>query len=1312
MNRGHLLVIAVITISSISLTLILLSNLSYETANTHFFTVPKTLKAGKVNYIGYTLLNGSKPAVSKVIIELGDVKRELVLKGSGKLELPAPRNEGTYKLKIVAEGFSGETKVKVVKDSLVFVETDKPIYKPGQTVHVRLIVVNSMLKKTEDDVTIEILDAKGIKVFKKSLHVDGMASIDFPLSNEPNEGVWKIRVLRNGKIINQLDFRVEKYVLPKYEINVSVKDWVLPDERIKGCIEAKYVFGKPVKGEYLVEAYRYLGRWEKYAEVKGKIDGKAEFELPPVKYVVASPRHQAGGLLLNVTVFEENTSYKQTISKMIRVVPSEIDVKIIPEGSSFKPGIPLKILIITKTQDGKLVDREVELVIGKISREDVKTEELKIKTERGKKIIELKPEEWVETITIQAKMDGKSVAFATISRAISKSFYLHIEKVKGEKVGDKYEFKVYHPRGKRIYYEVVSKGVFLFTDLVEGDTIKFTATPEMVPESKIIVYSFSGSEVVADYLTFTVEPNYQELKVEVDEKEVKPREEVTIRFDASRVGVSIVDKSVFVLAENRLDLEEVFKKLEELYGEPKVEVHLSTRMYKTLGSYDVFENSGLVVLTNKELTKGETGVVKSKNQFGWLEPIFGVFKAGFVKTTVRKSVQEVNVCSTPSEKLADVKLVRQFFPETWFFGFAGSELKLKAPDTITTWVIHAVTLDGGLRIGGNEIRVFQPFFIKADFPYSIVRGEEVELKAVVYNYAGERQKVLVTVEELDSGREIVREWINVSYIAEVKFRFKAEDVGVKKFKITARSEKFADAIIKELRVIPEGITKEEAENVVVKNGDVLHFSTKLNVSAVPDSERYYLAISGSYMAQTISGLDNLIRMPFGCGEQNMIVMAPGVYVAKYLIATNQMKPEIMAKAELMATVGYQRELTFMRSDGSFSAFGESDKEGSTFLTAFVVRTFAEAKDVIYIDEDIIEGAKDWLLKHKRSDGSFETVGFIHHRDMMGGVAGDYAMTAYVTASLLEAGYNEVKDSIEYLENGFSKANNYSKALACYALALAGKDYSDELLKVAVRDGERMYIPTGKKVTDVEATAYAALALTKLGKPEAGFFIAWLIEQRNPNGGFYSTQDTVMAIKALTEYSIAVVTDVDLTINVECDGKLKTIKVNKENSDVTQIIELPAGKDVIVEVWGKGRAIIQFVKRYNVIPKEVESPIHLNVSYDTSELEERGILKIFVHYECLLPIEMAVVDVAVPTGFVPDEESLKNVNCKRYEVADRKVIFYFDVQRADFEFYAKPVLVISSKAPLVSVAYSYYEPDVKAEIVKVINISTLVPDVAE
>jgi len=37
------------------------------------------------------------------------------------------------------------------------------------------------------------------------------------------------------------------------------------------------------------------------------------------------------------------------------------------------------------------------------------------------------------------------------------------------------------------------------------------------------------------------------------------------------------------------------------------------------------------------------------------------------------------------------------------------------------------------------------------------------------------------------------------------------------------------------------------------------------------------------MGPSIKGLERLVRVPFGCGEQNMIGMAPNVYVMSYLV---------------------------------------------------------------------------------------------------------------------------------------------------------------------------------------------------------------------------------------------------------------------------------------------------------------------------------------------------------------------------------------------------------------------------------------------
>lgn len=50
------------------------------------------------------------------------------------------------------------------------------------------------------------------------------------------------------------------------------------------------------------------------------------------------------------------------------------------------------------------------------------------------------------------------------------------------------------------------------------------------------------------------------------------------------------------------------------------------------------------------------------------------------------------------------------------------------------------------------------------------------------------------------------------------------------------------------------------------------------------------------MGPTVSNLDNLLRLPFGCGEQNMIHFAPNVFVLKYLQKTKQLCPEVESEA--------------------------------------------------------------------------------------------------------------------------------------------------------------------------------------------------------------------------------------------------------------------------------------------------------------------------------------------------------------------------------------------------------------------------------
>lgn len=66
--------------------------------------------------------------------------------------------------------------------------------------------------------------------------------------------------------------------------------------------------------------------------------------------------------------------------------------------------------------------------------------------------------------------------------------------------------------------------------------------------------------------------------------------------------------------------------------------------------------------------------------------------------------------------------------------------------------------------------------------------------------------------------------------------------------------------------------------------------------------------TGDLMGPSISGLDSLLKMPYGCGEQNMLNFAPNIFVQKYLTITNNLTPDLEKKAKEYMIKGTYRTL--------------------------------------------------------------------------------------------------------------------------------------------------------------------------------------------------------------------------------------------------------------------------------------------------------------------------------------------------------------------------------------------------------------------
>ena len=1353
-----------------------------ESVDGYVAIAPRELRPGQNGSMSVSLFDGDLPAQGIVRVSLHSGGGQAatasgMIMGAGSILLPVPDlPPDDYRLTVEGPGFSDETSLRVEPGGSLFLETDKPIYKPGQRVMMRVLTVGPELRPLTRDVTVEIQDAGGSKVFKQTVTPGeyGMATLDMPLSREPNLGVWKITA-RSGESNAELDVRVEKYVLPKYEVTVDLpREWVLADEKITGRIDAEYTFGRPVRGEVEITASRYVGVWEEFATLTRQIDGSESFELPPVQYVAGVPTGRGmGNVSLDVTVRERSTGYEETTARLITVAQSPVNLHLISENSVFKPSLPLSLLIVTETPDNKPVDERVTVSLRYVDEdlEQIKVRAQPVSTRNGAAVLTVNPPEDAVGLRVEANTNGAHASLEMRASYSPSGSFIHVvqEGPADLKVGDTARFRVHSTRKTlNLYHEVVARGRVVFSQVSDSPEISFTVTPVMAPGGRLLVYQvLPGGEVAADYVPFNVAAAYpHRVQADFSSEQVKPGESVDINVETqgpAQVGLVAVDRSVFILAENRLNLRQVFNELERLYMQPQVELH-DVRIHERItarGAMETFQDAGVVVMTNKDVPEGREYESNRRDREGWLgawaQALGGMVQKGDAVMDSADTMRATSAMPAPAahpagdgaHELAEVARVRQFFPETWLWTDVTTDehglatVPVEAPDSITTWVLRAVGLskEHGLGIAESELRVFQPFFLQVDLPFSGIRGEVLPAKIALYNYLETPQTIQVELSPSDKYELMDRSTLRSVTVGPndtggAEFRVRLTDVGKIELEVSARSAEAADAVIKEMLVEPEGVPKELVENLILTPGASHTLNGSVPRSAVDDSARTLVSVTGSYLAQTIDGLEGLLQMPFGCGEQNMVLFAPNVFVADYLRDTGQIKPEVMAKAERMMLTGYQRELTYRRGDGSFSAFGESDAEGSLWLTAFVLKTFSQAGDMIHIDPDVLRDSQKWILDHQRPDGSFEPVGFLHHQELLGGLRGNTALTAYVAIALLESGEQSASSrAIAHLEGKLDGMEDpYTAAIVSYALEIAGSDKADaahrKLMAMADKTDDGLSWGSAPPVAEgpetrprdqapahpgrsaaVETTGYAALALLERGDViSASNAGRWLVNQRNAYGGYGSTQDTVVGLQALTQFAVHASTDVNMSVTLSAGGWKEKLNINPENADVLHILEAPAGADVRVTGSGRGQVVVQAVRRFNIPEvRTVGSPVFdIDVDYGTERVDVDDLITVSADVTFnpprIVEAGMVVLDISIPTGFGPVMESIQRMaesepRIKRHDVAGRKAIIYIEDmepgETLSLEFQARALFPVRAE-PVTSSVYSYYRPEWKGE----------------
>uniref|UniRef100_A0A4W5JDC4 Alpha-macroglobulin receptor-binding domain-containing protein n=1 Tax=Hucho hucho TaxID=62062 RepID=A0A4W5JDC4_9TELE len=412
-----------------------------------------------------------------------------------------------------------------------------------------------------------------------------------------------------------------------------------------------------------------------------------------------------------------------------------------------------------------------------------------------------------------------------------------------------------------------------------------------------------------------------------------------------------------------------------------------------------------------------------------------------------------------------------------------------------------------------------------------------------------------------------------------------------------------DTVTQSLLVKAEGTEKTDTYNwLLCPTGETLTEEVELQLpkNVVDGSARISISVLGDILGRALKNLDGLLQMPYGCGEQNMALLAPNIYILEYLRNTEQLTPAIRDKANKFLTSGYQRQLNYKHFDGAYSTFGQGS--GNTWLTAFVLRSFGKAQSFIYIDPAKIKESTTWLERQQGKHGCFVRLGKLFNNRMKGGVTDEVTLTAYITASMLELNMSVsdpvVHGSLSCLRNSTSDlSNTYTTALLAYTFTLAGDmETRAQLLQhldtVALQEGGLLHWTQTSSETSaslaVEISSYVLLAslnASPLSTTDLGYasrIVRWLVRQQNAYGGFSSTQDTVVALQALALYSTMVFSrEGASTVTVQFpSGGQHLFEVNKNNKLLYQerALQDTEGK-YSVEVKGSACASVQ-VKHFN------------------------------------------------------------------------------------------------------------------------------------
>ena len=263
--------------------------------------------------------------------------------------------------------------VLVYQQPQILISSDKPLYQPGQVMHLRALVLTPSSRALPNQNTyFKISDPENAALYRTVATTSrfGIASADWAIPENTRLGDYRIWVgIDGGDEETAQDVRISRYELPNFKVSVDLdRKFYLPGQNATVTVRADYLFGQPVRRGN-VRVVRESDREWNYREQKWEVtqDKEQKGETNPdgsfIAHLDLSSHHEdlADGYsyerfkdISYAAYFTDPTTNRTEQRRFdVRVTKDPIHVYVVEDYEwSYNRKLPLRFYVSTFYADG------------------------------------------------------------------------------------------------------------------------------------------------------------------------------------------------------------------------------------------------------------------------------------------------------------------------------------------------------------------------------------------------------------------------------------------------------------------------------------------------------------------------------------------------------------------------------------------------------------------------------------------------------------------------------------------------------------------------------------------------------------------------------------------------------------------------------------------------------------------------------------------------------------------------------------------------------------------------------------------------